>query len=187
MLLGWMNNWAYATQTPTDPWRSAMTLPRTLHLAATVDGSLEVIQHLVVPSEIRTLELGDGAADGSSESTMLDAEEPFRVRGTLSALDPQQLVLRFADGSSQAQTLVLSMDAQGRVVLDRSAAHAAPFAPDHSLSHPYAPRVPSDRVSYDLIVDRSCIDLELDGGRAVVSQQIFPGGSEVTVSLEPAE
>ncbi|MGO1225952.1 MULTISPECIES: GH32 C-terminal domain-containing protein [unclassified Brachybacterium] len=187
VLLGWMNNWAYATQTPTDPWRSAMTLPRTLHLAATVDGSLEVIQHLVVPSEIRTLELGDGAADGSSESTMLDAEEPFRVRGTLSALDPQQLVLRFADGSSQAQTLVLSMDAQGRVVLDRSAAHAAPFAPDHSLSHPYAPRVPSDRVSYDLIVDRSCIDLELDGGRAVVSQQIFPGGSEVTVSLEPAE
>jgi fructan beta-fructosidase len=32
IFLGWMSNWHYATKVPTDPWRSAMTLPRQLSL-----------------------------------------------------------------------------------------------------------------------------------------------------------
>ena len=36
--LGWMSNWRYANQVPTEVWRSAMTLPRELSLASTEDG-----------------------------------------------------------------------------------------------------------------------------------------------------
>ena len=32
MFIGWMSNWEYAHNVPTDPWRSAMTLPRELSL-----------------------------------------------------------------------------------------------------------------------------------------------------------
>jgi sucrose-6-phosphate hydrolase SacC (GH32 family) len=32
IFLGWMSNWEYAHNVPTDPWRSAMTLPRELSL-----------------------------------------------------------------------------------------------------------------------------------------------------------
>lgn len=32
IFLGWMSNWHYAGKVPTDPWRSAMTLPRELTL-----------------------------------------------------------------------------------------------------------------------------------------------------------
>ena len=32
ILLGWMSNWHYAAKVPTEPWRSAMTLPRELTL-----------------------------------------------------------------------------------------------------------------------------------------------------------
>ena len=32
IFLGWMSNWHYASKVPTDPWRSAMTLPRELSL-----------------------------------------------------------------------------------------------------------------------------------------------------------
>ena len=34
IFLGWMSNWHYAPKVPTDPWRSAMTLPRELSLRA---------------------------------------------------------------------------------------------------------------------------------------------------------
>jgi sucrose-6-phosphate hydrolase SacC (GH32 family) len=34
IFLGWMSNWDYAGKVPTDPWRSAMTLPRELSLQA---------------------------------------------------------------------------------------------------------------------------------------------------------
>jgi len=183
VLLGWMNNWAYADQTPTDPWRSSMTLPRTLHLEAAADGTLEVIQHLVVPGGLRTLDLADLPA--GAEPTMLNAEEPFRLRGTLSTRTPQQLVLRFGEESG-TRDLVLAVDADGRIVLDRGTAHGAPFAPEHSHSRPYTPGPGHDEVSFDLVVDRSCVDVELDGGRALISQQVFHGASQVSVLLEPA-
>ena len=183
VLLGWMNNWAYAEQTPTAPWRSAMTLPRTLHLEPASDGSLQVIQHLVTPEEIRTLDLEVPAT--SAVLAELDAEEPFRLRGVLATGSAHRLVLRFGDGGRD-RDLVLSVDSDGRVSLDRSSAHQEPFAPEHTHSLPYAPARAGDSISFDLVVDRSCVDLELDGGRALISQQIFPGARTVTVFTEPA-
>lgn len=182
VLLGWMNNWAYAHQTPTAPWRSSMTLPRTLHLGAGAEGAPEVIQHLVAPDGIRTLDLTEHSSPDAP--TVQDAEEPFRVRGTLSTRGPQRLVLRFGD-PSEARELVLAMDPDGCVVLDRSAAHAEPFAPEHSRSLPYVPQGGAEEVFFDLVVDRSCVDVELDHGRALISQQIFHGASQVAVFLAP--
>ena len=34
LMIGWMNNWDYVMETPTAPWRSSMTLPRRIRLAA---------------------------------------------------------------------------------------------------------------------------------------------------------
>jgi fructan beta-fructosidase len=44
--LGWMNNWQYAAQTPTSPWRGAMSIPRTIGLKRFSSG-LELIQQPV--------------------------------------------------------------------------------------------------------------------------------------------
>jgi fructan beta-fructosidase len=44
--LGWMNNWQYAAQTPTSPWRGAMSIPRTVGLKRFSSG-LELIQQPV--------------------------------------------------------------------------------------------------------------------------------------------
>ena len=38
VMLGWMNNWDYANDIPTSPWRSAMALPREVNLTQTPDG-----------------------------------------------------------------------------------------------------------------------------------------------------
>ncbi|GAA1312343.1 MAG: glycoside hydrolase family 32 protein [Brachybacterium tyrofermentans] len=185
VLLGWMNNWAYAEQTPTAPWRSAMTLPRTLHVEPDADGTLQVIQHVIVPEGLRSVDLDvvdrDAAADG--EPLQLDADEPFRLRGTLSPQGARRVVLRFGAGQAQRE-LVLGLDPEGHVVLDRGRAHLEPFAADHSRSLPYIPRAGVADVAFDLVVDRSCVDLELDGGRALVSQQIFPAAATVAVHVE---
>lgn len=181
VLLGWMNNWAYADQTPTAPWRSSMTLPRTLHLEPGDDGALQVIQHLIVPEDLRTVELDPATADDAT--IQLDAEEPFRVRGTLSLEGPHRIVLRFDTDSGQ-RDLVLSTQRNGSVVLDRGDAHQEHFAPEHPRSLPYSPEPGRRTVQFDLVVDRSCVDLELDGGRALVSQQIFPGARTATLLVE---
>lgn len=182
VLLGWMNNWDYVSQTPTAPWRSSLTLARRLHLEPSTEGSLEVRQHLVVPGGIRTVDLAEVAA--ADAPIVLDAAEPFALRGALPARTSWTLVLRFGD-PAQPQDLVLSSDPEQGVVLDRSGAHAEPFAVEHSRSLPYLPDSDREELTIDLVVDRSCIEVELDGGRAIISQQVFHGAAQVSVSLEP--
>lgn len=46
IFLGWMSNWEYAGKVPTDPWRSAMTIPRELSLIGNT-----LIQTPVEPKE----------------------------------------------------------------------------------------------------------------------------------------
>ena len=41
--IAWMNNWQYANDIPTSPWRGAMTIPRTVALRKTADG-LRIVQ-----------------------------------------------------------------------------------------------------------------------------------------------
>lgn len=182
VLLGWMNNWEYVNRTPTSPWRSSLTLARTLRLVASTDGSLEVHQHLVVPDRIATVDLSEVAAADSP--VVLDATEPFILRGILPAHASWTLVLRFGD-PAKPHDLVLSSDPERGVVLDRSAAHAEPFAVEHARSLPYLPDPGREDLTIDLAVDRSCVEVELDGGRALISQQIFHGASEVGVTLTP--
>ena len=48
--LGWMNNWLYAQDIPTDPWRSAQSLPRSLTLRD-VDGEHHLVHRPVTELE----------------------------------------------------------------------------------------------------------------------------------------
>ncbi|MBC9729372.1 hypothetical protein [Streptomyces sp. TRM68367] len=52
VMIGWMNNWDYSGSIPTDPWRSAMTVPRELGLRSTGEG-VRLVQQPV--SELRSL------------------------------------------------------------------------------------------------------------------------------------
>src|SRR5690606_533806 len=134
-----------------------------------------------IPEEIRTLDIEVPAA--SAVLPELDAGEPFRLRGELPTASAHRLVLRFGDGGRD-RDLVLAIDSEGHICLDRSSAHEEPFAPEHTHSQPYASARAGGTVAFDLVVDRSCVDLELDGGRALISQQIFPGARTVTVLTE---
>ena len=46
LFIGWMSNWDYANQVPTESWRSAMTIPRELKLVDN-DGNLNVLSQPV--------------------------------------------------------------------------------------------------------------------------------------------
>jgi levanase/fructan beta-fructosidase len=50
IFLGWMSNWLYARDIPTEIWRSSMTLPRRLELAA-INTELQLISQPIAPQE----------------------------------------------------------------------------------------------------------------------------------------
>ncbi|WP_077216141.1 glycoside hydrolase family 32 protein [Bacillus kwashiorkori] len=51
--LGWMANWRYPYQSPTEPWMGSMSIPRQLSLKTTEDGSIILFQEPI--EELKTL------------------------------------------------------------------------------------------------------------------------------------
>ena len=65
IFLGWMSNWEYANKVPTDPWRSAMTLPRELSL----EGD-RLVQRVLPNKKLPTIKFStSGGTVRISEST----------------------------------------------------------------------------------------------------------------------
>jgi fructan beta-fructosidase len=104
IFMGWMSNWDYARQVPTETWRSAMTVPRDLSLHATDFGTrlwqqpveeLETLRGPVrtigmdrLPDGVTVLDLKDLAPDGAFELDLTvdlvdsDAEELYLTLST---------------------------------------------------------------------------------------------------------
>ncbi|MFC0674998.1 GH32 C-terminal domain-containing protein [Brachybacterium hainanense] len=184
VILGWMNNWDYAQHTPTGPWRSSMTLPRELDVVPGADGRLELRGRLRVPAAIPAIDVSVPAEPGPVGEVRVPSTEPFLLQGTLRTDAAHRIVLRFGTEPA-APELVVEVDGEGSITLDRGAAHRQEFAPAFARSLPYQPAAPGDPVAFRLVVDRSTVELELEDGRAVISQQIFPGGGEVTLRVDP--
>ncbi len=168
ILLGWMSNWDYAQVTPTKPWRSAMTLPRKLSLVRQTD-QFVLMQEPMIESAI----LGE----------KIDMNPEELIEGRTAPIS--QSVLQMTIDLSHEFSLTLfndherfdfSMDpltAQMRI--DRR--NSGP----NSFSDKFAPEVqtatyePESRLtSLTVFTDQSSVELFVDNGRYVFTNQIFP-------------
>jgi fructan beta-fructosidase len=183
--LAWMNNWGYAQQTPAMTWRGAMSVPRELALASGGDG-LQLVQQPV--AELAALRQPLGAWD---ERTVLPGENLLaELRG-----DALELVARFAVGDTTAasrfglrvragaveQTTVGYNLAKGVLYVDRS--HAGQQAPGFAVPQVLVLPPREGAVELRVLVDRSSLEVFADGGRAVFTNQIFPGPDSQGVEL----
>jgi fructan beta-fructosidase len=185
LMIGWMSNWQYAGQIPTSPWRSAMSVPRELALR-TFDGRPEVVQEPVqqlreqrngpayqleresVQSSARTLE--------SCHGTTLEID----ARLTVSDAQKAGLVVR-AGGAEQT---LIGYDAQaGELYVDRTRSGDTSF----SRSFPAVQRAPLSArdgvVRLHVLVDWSSVEVFADGGRRVITSQIFPAATSDGVQI----
>lgn len=187
--IGWMSNWAYSGDTPTDPWRNAQSLPRELSLE-TVDGEVRLVQ---TPVEgVTDLRTGSGFH--------LDARE--LPAGTLRLDNPEsrgqalEIVATFdADGATAEEfglrvrvggderTLVGYNAESGAVFVDRSDAGLSPGEEATDLhSAPLEPDA-DGKVELHVFVDRSSVELFANDGVRAITDVIFPSGGSTGVEL----
>jgi fructan beta-fructosidase len=168
VLVGWMSNWDYAQVTPTDPWRSAMTLPRKLSLVRQTD-QFVLMQEPMIESAI----LGE----------KIDMNPEELIEGRTAPIS--QSVLQMTIDLSHEFSLTLfndherfdfSMDpltAQMRIDRRNSGPNlfSDKFAPEVQTA-PYEPE--SRLTSLTVFTDQSSVELFVDNGRYVFTNQIFP-------------
>jgi levanase/levanbiose-producing levanase len=184
IIIGWMNNWDYANQLPTAPWRSSMTLAREVHLTA-ANGSARLVQQPVLAGPA-----AEEAPPAAAEQIITETVElqdsvlrlPVAAPGSAQVIEAEILpgsaehvaFHLFANDDGSTGTFLGYNAATGRLVLDRSRSGDTGFHEKFS-SVESAPLVLEDGVlKLQIVVDRCSVEVFAQGGSVVLTDLIFP-------------
>ncbi|WP_017612606.1 glycoside hydrolase family 32 protein [Nocardiopsis salina] len=173
MWTGWMSNWDYAEDVPTDPWRGAMSLPREVGLTETADG-IRLTQMPVAEIEgARTghehwegelVEDGEGPAfTGTSLDVELEADP-----GSASVVGLEVLT------GQDCRTLVgVDLDA-GELFVDRTEHGSVEVTEGFRARHTMRLEDGDGPVRLRVVVDRSTVEVFGGRGQAVITDLVLP-------------
>ncbi|NVK82803.1 MAG: glycoside hydrolase family 32 protein [Cytophagia bacterium] len=192
LFLGWMSNWDYAQVVPTKKWRSAMTIPRSLHLTKSAETGVYSLASRPV-KELESIEeedngiifLGpvDGLDAGFTES-LIDYEDgnetisiPFRTEITIGLSDETTNNFKITfDNTETLEELVLRFE-DGVLSADRSKSGLTNFANNFAKQETRVPiqeLLAREELKLELFIDSSSIEVFLNDGAVVMTQIIFP-------------
>ncbi|MDE3236659.1 MAG: glycoside hydrolase family 32 protein [Bacteroidota bacterium] len=174
IFLGWMSNWDYANQVPTVAWRSAMTVPRELHLKK--DGNSYYIASMPV-KELKNFEkkkavlknFSGKSLDISQKLGLLSA--PCKVDLTISNKESFSLVFANTIGDQ----VVMGYDNnKNSFYVDRTKSGKINFS-DKFTGVAFAPRImKNDEIKLTLIIDHASLEMFADDGVTVMTEIFFP-------------
>ncbi len=184
VMIGWMDNWQYAADLPTAPFRGQMTVPRKLALHQTTDGLRLVQQPIDAVESLRT----EGHAASSSDLNTLNktlAKNPlpeshtFQIEATfdLGSAATGGLRLVSADGNAT----VIGFERQnGTLFLDRTKSGNVSFNKDFPARVEAPLKLTGSSLQLTILGDRDSLEVFADGGLVTMTNLIFPpAGTQV--------
>ncbi len=178
--LGWMANWRYPYQSPTDPWMGSMSIPRELSLKESNDGHIQLMQQPIEELEtLRETELSldpfevEGTYDVDFDGTNYE----FRLKATWE--DLEELGIRLRMGEEDEQTIVGVQPEEEKVFLDRSLAgleqltdrNGEPFTFGAKFEEAY--EADQKEIEIHGFVDESSVEMFINDGETVFTNLIY--------------
>ncbi len=179
IFLGWMSNWQYGQEVPTYAWRSAMTIPRTLHLVETEAGlrvaslpvdELEVLRKNSVALEAITLE---GSQDISSKLSQPTSTLELKVDFNLSEATASEVGVKLFNSLNEEIIIGYNL-ADQEYFVNRSNAGKTDFSNDFPGRFTAERVGDGDTLSMHLFIDVASVELFGDDGTTVMSNIFFP-------------
>ena len=176
--IGWFSNWQYANTEPTELWRGAQSIPRTLTLRRYADGlrlvqrpirELESLRHERFRVENSRLDV-DGFNRKIQQAGIKGETYEFEAELQLEQAGEIGFRLRKSKG---AESLVGFDAARGEVFVDRPRSGNVSFSKDFPGRHA-AKLEKSASVKLHVFVDRSSVEVFANDGERVLSERIYP-------------
>ena len=175
LFIGWMSNWMYANQVPTETWRSACTVPRELKLVRL--GKEYRLTSMPV-AELKRYH------QGSIQYNNPDAVKGISIGKASTSVLPCRIDLKmelpkdscsFTISNENDEEVKVGFDRQsGNYFIDRSRAGKSYFHKEFAARH-LGPRLTdSKQISMTLIVDVASVELFADGGLTTMTSVFFP-------------
>lgn len=182
IFIGWMSNWDYARDTPTEQWRGAMTLPRKLSLHQVGEDyllanyPLESVENLAVSNGSQQLEV----APASTETVEWKSFDQSQVAFTTKSRD---FSIRFQNDLDEE--LVLTMSSQDNTFyLDRKNSGKVDFQTEFGNKKQHMPiNGLEGEFEVKILMDTSSIEVFIADGLYAMTAQIFPTESFNRMSI----
>ncbi|MBS0261559.1 MAG: glycoside hydrolase family 32 protein, partial [Planctomycetes bacterium] len=172
--LGWMNNWETCLN-PTDPWRSAMSIPRQLSLRR-INGRLRLCQAPIDElNGLRSPKIEVAAQDISPGAVPVDhRSRQCEIVLEIAPQSAQRCGVRVLAGPEgfteigydrEAQTIYVDRTKSGNVAFHPAFAgrHSGPLTPDKQ-----------GRIRLRIFVDASSVEVFGNDGETVITDLVFP-------------
>lgn len=185
IFMGWMSNWAYAQDVPTQNWRSAMTIPREVKLVKTGNG-LRVISTPVI--ELEKLRGGqtelNGASLNAGPSGPHDLFEGIAEIELILTLDDEDAVeLEFSNEHGEKMLIGIDRNA-GIWYTDRRMAGLNDFSTVFALGRHTAPiQQGGSQHTLRIFLDVASIELFANQGQTVMSDVFFPSAPMTSLTI----
>jgi sucrose-6-phosphate hydrolase SacC (GH32 family) len=177
IMMGWMNNWQYASKVPTQPWRGQMTIPRRLALEALPEGIRLVQEPVEDVALLRDRHFAWQGESAAELNRMLSAQSmpgrSFELRATVEPGGGQDVGWKLlADGGTFTE--VGYSRARGEVFVDRTHSGVTDFSKDFP-ARTSAPLQTGDApLRLTMLVDRSTLEVFAQGGRVAITNLLYP-------------
>lgn len=182
--IGWMSNWRYANQVPTESWRSAMTLPRELSLISTEFG-IRLVQQVV--SEFDSIrKRSEKHQDLSVESNL---PVPFNMLSPL-----MEVAVEFENdnassfgieiqGAENEMTVICYDSGRNVLRVDRTNSGDNSFSESFATVQEAALQLDSGKLKLQIIIDASSAEIFANDGKAAFTSLIFPANPYDKIQL----
>ena len=177
LFMGWMSNWDYAQVVPTEKWRSAKTLPRTLNLVKNKEGYRIISQPIEELEKLRVQSSNIEFFSLSGKKEIAQKISPTLSEVILMVEKPainSKFGIRLSN--SLGEIYQIGFDAaKNNFFSDRTKAGKSVFSEKFATKIHLAPRISTDStVKLHLFFDKASAELFADDGSVVITDIFFP-------------
>jgi fructan beta-fructosidase len=183
--IGWVNNWNYANDIPTTPWKGAMTLPRTMRVKKIGHQWILVQQPVAAIQQLRQpllLQLNNKNIDGVTTVQARSAQCEITLQMEPAAGGNSGL--RIATGNGHYVEIGYDA-AKQELYIDRSKTAEQAFNKNFEKQSRYAVplQLTNKMLKLQVYLDHSIAEVFVNDGEAVFTMQFFPGATETGMAL----
>jgi len=191
--IGWLNNWNYAAQAPTSPWKGVMSIPREVKLE-TYNGQLKLVQKPIEELEAlrseglnfnnkRISQINNSLRNVIGTALSTPTFKQFELKAKVSVANKNGFSLKFKKSGLQYAEFIFDF-ANKQIIFDRSKVAATLSIDANFKDIQVAPLIIENGFAdLHLFVDNCSAELFTAGGKVVMSNLIFPDSTSNKIEL----
>lgn len=182
--IGWVNNWNYANDIPTTPWKSAMSIPRNLSIQKNGNEWVLIQKPIAALNSLRK-EMYKSADISVTDKKILPVKSnQFELQVDMEPAADAVCGLRLAVGNNNyfevgynaaAKTFYIDRSKSGNVSFSENFKKLTHFEKSIALKN--------NKIHLQVFYDNSIAEIYVNGGEAVFTAQLFPDTGNKGIEL----